>query len=718
MDVIIAEKPTIAYIIASALGADKKEDGFVSGNGHIVTWCYGHLLELVQPAVYDERYKKWEMVTLPIAPERFKYGVKKDAVKQYKVLKGLLNRNDVDTVVCATDAGREGELIFRNVYNYVRCNKPVRRIWVSSMEENAFREGYKNAMDGHKYDNLYMAALAREHCDWITGINLTRLFTILYGAGNVLAIGRVMTPTLQLIYQREQEIEGFQKQSFYNVHIVNDNGSIDAVSGKFDNESEAVNVARICNGQRADVVEVRKEVKMVKPPLLYDLTTLQRDCNRLYGYTANETLDIAQELYEKKLTTYPRTDSTYLTSDMGEKVIDTVSKIKGLYTLTEIAEFIPENPQRLMNDKKVTDHHAIIPTGNTSGLDSLPEKSRLVYDLVSVRLFSSLSADYKYNSLSANLECQGYEFRLTGKSVIDQGYKKLERAFLQTSHAEQDDQSDSGDKAGNELPDIIKGDSFTVKTSIKKGETKPPTMYTEDTLLQAMENAGKNDVSKDVERKGLGTSATRAGIIEKLVSNGYVRRIKKKMSVTDQGKYLLSNVPDKVKSVSMTCDWENDLLLVANGEKTYDEFMDGNISYIRDIVEESRGIEPKKPAPPDSVCKCPVCSNDIVKGKYGLYCTGKCGLLLKMFGQQLTEEQCRTLIADKKEILCKGLKSSKGTTYDAYISYDGCEPHQYTNREGKEAVYYSIKCKFRFPEIRNKRGKYSRKKKTESEGQV
>ena len=524
MKLVIAEKPSVGRAIANVVGASNENNGFVEGNGYIVTWCIGHLITPANPDDYDDKYKTWNYEQLPIIPDEWKYNILKDTKGQYDVINKLMHNNDVESVVCATDAGREGELIFRLVYNLAGCKKPIERLWTSSLEDSAIREGMNNLKAGSEYDNLYKAALARQKADWIVGFNYTRLFSVLYGG--TLNVGRVFTPTLSMIVDREMEITNFKKKQYFLAHI--EVGGIDAVSDRFDVQAEADNVADKCKGGKAKIVSVIKENKKAAPPKLYDLTTLQREANKLFGFKAKDTLEYTQNLYEKKLVTYPRTDSRYLTDDMEDSARQVIDAINETMSFVSDTEYTP-NIKPTMNSKKVSDHHAIIPTVEIVKHDirDIPEKERKILFLIAARLLSATSSPYQYVSEKITVECNGNEFTAKGTSVSDMGWKEYDEAMKKYVKASPDKEKDD-DVTDQNLPEVNEGDVIEVSDSnVTEHFTKPPKRFTEDTLLSAMERAGSADMDDDVERKGIGTPATRAEVIEKLVTNGYVTSEKK-----------------------------------------------------------------------------------------------------------------------------------------------------------------------------------------------
>lgn len=622
MQLVIAEKPSVAKSIADVLGALDRQDGYFEGGGYLVSWCVGHLIELAEPESYGDQWKKWTYESLPVNPEHWQYEIKEDTKEQYNVLYGLLYDSRVDEVVCATDAGREGELIFRLVYNMASCKKPMKRLWISSMEESAIREGFENLKPGSDYDHLYHSALCRQEADWLVGINGTRLFTVLYG-GKVLKVGRVQTPTLAMLVERESKIMNFKKEQYFMAHILC--GGIDAATERIDNKTEAENVAGACLNGQALVTSVAKEEKAVAPPKLYDLTTLQRDANRLFGFTAKQTLEYTQSLYEKKLCTYPRTDSQYLSDDMEQTAGNVIEAIFSSILFEENMMFNPDI-KRVLNSKKVTDHHAIIPTMEIAKADlaALPETERKILSLVANRLLCATGEKHLYETVKAELSCGGYTFATSGKSVLKNGWKDFEDAFKRSFKTTEDKEQED-----KKLPELSEGQTFDgVQTKISEHYTTPPKHFTEDSLLSAMERAGNEDMSDDVERKGLGTPATRADIIEKLVKDGFVKREKKQMIPTEDGMKLITVLPDVVKSPKLTADWENALTLVAKGEMEREDFMGDIETMVSDLIHTYHEVsdEQKKMFAQEQkvLGKCPNCGGEVVKGKYGAFCKNKC----------------------------------------------------------------------------------------------
>ena len=694
MQLVIAEKPSVAKSIADVLGALDRQDGYFEGGGYLVSWCVGHLIELAEPESYGEQWKKWTYESLPVNPEHWQYEIKEDTKEQYDVLYGLLHDSRVDEVVCATDAGREGELIFRLVYEQAGCSKPMKRLWISSMEESAIREGFENLKPGSDYEHLYHSALCRQEADWLVGINGTRLFTVLYG-GKVLKVGRVQTPTLAMLVERESKIMNFKKEQYFMAHILC--GGVDAVTERIDNKTEAENVAGACLNGQALVTSVAKEEKTVAPPKLYDLTTLQRDANRLFGFTAKQTLEYTQSLYEKKLCTYPRTDSQYLSDDMEQTAGNVIEAIFGSILFEENMMFNPDI-KRVLNSKKVTDHHAIIPTMEIAKADlaALPETERKILSLVANRLLCATGEKHLYETVKAELSCGGYTFAASGKSVLKNGWKDFEDAFKRSFKTMEDKEQED-----KKLPELSEGQTFDgVQTKISEHYTTPPKHFTEDSLLSAMERAGNEDMSDDVERKGLGTPATRADIIEKLVKDGFVKREKKQMIPTDDGMKLITVLPDVVKSPKLTADWENALILVAKGEMEREDFMADIEAMVSDLIHTYHEVsdEQKKMFAQEQkiLGKCPNCGGEVVKGKYGAFCKNKCGMnVSRIMGVSLSDEQVESLLDGKKTLL-KGLTSKAGKKYDAYIIPSGTEEYHYT-KDGEEKSGVQFKFVMEFP---------------------
>ena len=681
MKLVIAEKPSVAMSLAAVLGATERKDGYLEGSGYLVSWCVGHLLELAQPEAYKEQYAKWRYEDLPILPENWKYEVPKDKKKQLALLCRLMKDKRVDSVVCATDAGREGELIFRLVYEYAGCNKPMERLWISSMEDAAIREGFDRLRPGSDYDKLYDAAVCRAGADWLIGINATRLFSVLYGV--TLNVGRVMSPTLALLVQRESDIESFISKPFYVPEITC--GGFTASGEKMTERSEAEKIRMDCDHNSAFVRSVEKQVKTIQPPRLYDLTTLQRECNRIYGYTAQQTLDYVQSLYEKKLATYPRTDSQYLTKDMQATAASLILWLRDNMPFGKGCAGEPDI-DRVTDDSKVTDHHAIIPTVEIARTDlsELPSGERDVLTLLAVRLLCATTQANRFEAVTAILDCQGHTFTAKGKTILQSGWKEVERIHRMSIRQSETERRENEDAA---LPVLKEGQTFeTVSASLREGKTSPPKHYTEDTLLSAMENAGAEDMPDDAERKGLGTPATRAATLEKLVSAGFVQRKKKQLIPTEKGKNLIAVLPDNIKSPILTAEWESMLKQVEHGELSATSFMDQIADMSRTLVKEHTAPEERfadlfpssKGTVHEAVGVCPRCGAPVYEGKKGFFCDNReCSFALwkdnRFFSSKkksITKSVAAALLKEGR-ISMSGLYSEKtGKTYDAEVILD------------------------------------------------
>lgn len=681
MKLVIAEKPSVAMSLAAVLGATERKDGYLEGSGYLVSWCVGHLLELAQPEAYKEQYAKWRYEDLPILPENWKYEVPKDKKTQLALLCRLMKDKRVDSVVCATDAGREGELIFRLVYEYAGCNKPMERLWISSMEDAAIREGFDHLCPGSDYDKLYDAAVCRAGADWLIGINATRLFSVLYGV--TLNVGRVMSPTLALLVQRESDIESFISKPFYVPEITC--GGFTASGEKMSERSEAEKIRIDCDHNSAFVRSVEKQVKTIQPPRLYDLTTLQRECNRIYGYTAQQTLDYVQSLYEKKLATYPRTDSQYLTKDMQ---VTAASLILWLRDNMPFGKGCAGEPDidRVTDDSKVTDHHAIIPTVEIARTDlsELPSGERDVLTLLAVRLLCATTQANRFEAVTAILDCQGHTFTAKGKTILQSGWKEVERIHRMSIRQSETEHRENEDSA---LPVLKEGETFeTVSASLREGKTSPPKHYTEDTLLSAMETAGAEDMPDDAERKGLGTPATRAATLEKLVSAGFVQRKKKQLIPTEKGRNLIAVLPDNIKSPILTAEWESMLKQVEHGELSATTFMDQIADMSRTLVKEHTAPEERfadlfpssRETAQEAVGVCPRCGAPVYEGKKGFFCDNReCSFALwkdnRFFSSKkksITKSVAAALLKEGR-ISMSGLYSEKtGKTYDAEVILD------------------------------------------------
>lgn len=681
MKLVIAEKPSVAMSLAAVLGATERKDGYLEGSGYLVSWCVGHLLELAQPEAYKEQYAKWRYEDLPILPENWKYEVPKDKKTQLALLCRLMKDKRVDSVVCATDAGREGELIFRLVYEYAGCNKPMERLWISSMEDAAIREGFDHLRPGSDYDKLYDAAVCRAGADWLIGINATRLFSVLYGV--TLNVGRVMSPTLALLVQRESDIESFISKPFYVPEITC--GGFTASGEKMTERSEAEKIRMDCDHNSAFVRSVEKQVKTIQPPRLYDLTTLQRECNRIYGYTAQQTLDYVQSLYEKKLATYPRTDSQYLTKDMQATAASLILWLRDNMPFGKGCAGEPDI-DRVTDDSKVTDHHAIIPTVEIARTDltELPSGERDVLTLLAVRLLCATTQAHRFETVTAMLDCQGHTFTAKGKTILQSGWKEVERIHRMSIRQSETEHRENEDAA---LPVLKEGQTFeTVSASLREGKTSPPKHYTEDTLLSAMENAGAEDMPDDAESKGLGTPATRAATLEKLVSAGFVERKKKQLIPTKKGRNLIAVLPDNIKSPILTAEWESMLKQVEHGELSATSFMDQIADMSRTLVKEHTAPEERfvdlfpssRGTTHEAVGVCPRCGAPVYEGKKGFFCDNReCSFALwkdnRFFSSKkksITKSVAAALLKEGR-ISMSGLYSEKtGKTYDAEVILD------------------------------------------------
>ena len=679
MKLVIAEKPSVAMSLAAVLGANEKKDGYLEGNGYLVSWCVGHLLELAQPEAYKEQYAKWRYADLPILPTAWKYEVPKDKKKQLDLLCRLMKDSRVDSVVCATDAGREGELIFRLVYQYAKCKKPMERLWISSMEDAAIRDGFEHLRPGGSYDNLFDAALCRAGADWLVGINATRLFSVLYGV--TLNVGRVMSPTLALLVQREAQIRNFKSKSFYVPEIT---CSGFTASGERQEEQEKAETIRLsCDGQPATVRSVEKQTKTVQPPRLYDLTTLQRECNRIYGYTAQQTLDYLQSLYEKKLATYPRTDSQYLTEDMQATAASLVLWLRDNLPFGKGCKGEPDI-ERVTDGSKVTDHHAIIPTVEIARTDlaSLPSGERDVLTLLAARFLCATAQAHKFEAVTASLDCAGYNFLAKGKTVLQDGWKEADRLY-RMGLKQKLEEKDNEDAA---LPELEENQTFSsVAASIREGKTSPPKHYTEDSLLAAMETAGAENMPEDAERKGLGTPATRAATLEKLVAVGFVERKKKQLLPTEKGVNLITVLPDNIKSPLLTAEWESRLKQVEHGDVSADVFMDGIADMNRELVKAHTAPEEQFTKlfaagrkDREAVGTCPRCGASVYEGQKGFFCENRdCAFALwkdnRFFSSKkksITKTVAAALLKEGR-ISMSGLYSEKtGRTYDAVVVLD------------------------------------------------
>lgn len=624
MQLVIAEKPSVAQSIAAVLGATKKESGYLIGAGYIVSWCVGHLVELAMPHLYDERYSKWQWDDLPILPEAWQYMVSDATHKQFNILHALMHDARVDTIVCATDAGREGELIFRLVYQQCECTKPIKRLWISSLEESAIRGGFLALRDGQDFDRLYQAALCRTQADWLVGINATRLYSLMYG--QTLNVGRVMSPTLALIVSREAAIMGFQAEPFYTVQI---SCGFLAHTERMADREEAERIQQLCNLQTAIVKAIETKQKSEKPPKLYDLTNLQRDANRLFGYSAQQTLDYAQSLYEKKLLSYPRTDSRYLTSEMTQMVSQLAPAVAAIFPYTTGLN-LPVNAAQVIDDSKISDHHAIIPTQTMvqGNLVSLPMGEADILQMVCVRLLCAVGNPHIWDETIVKLECEGVPFTAKGKTIRQMGWRIPETTYQGSIGGRISKEPSEREYA---IPELKRGQELgPVVAILKEGKTTPPKHYTEDSLLAAMESAGAEDAPEDAERKGLGTPATRAGILEKLIFTGFVIRKGDKrtkyLMPTPKGVALITILPEQLQSPLLTAEWEQRLKRIERGEESADAFMQDIRTMLTDLkvaAKPIKGAETLFPSQKESIGACPRCGRPVIENEKGFFCTNK-----------------------------------------------------------------------------------------------
>ena len=672
---VIAEKPSVAQTIAAALGIKGKQDGYIEGGGYLISWCVGHLVQLAEAAAYGEQYKKWSFESLPILPEEWQYAVDPDKGKQFKTIKELMHRADVSEVVNACDAGREGELIFRFVYEAAGCKKPMRRLWISSMEDGAIKAGFASLKDGREYDALFASALCRAKADWLIGINATRLFSCLYG--KTLNVGRVQTPTLKMLTDRDAAISHFQKEKYYHVRL--DLSGAEAASERISDKAEAAALKGACETETAVCVSLTREKKTAAPPKLFDLTSLQREANRIFGYTAKQTLDLTQSLYEKKLLTYPRTDSSYLTDDMEETAAKVIALLCGTLPFMAGMGFSPEITS-VLNSKKVSDHHAIIPTMELAKTDlaALPESERNILTLAGARLLFTTAAPHSFEMVTAVFSCAGADFTARGKTVLAGGWKDIERRYRAT--LKNKPEADDEDNANGTLPELAEGQSFDNPTAkVTEHDTTPPKPHNEASLLSAMERAGNEDTDPDAERKGLGTPATRAAVIEKLVSSGFVERKGKQLIPTKDGNNLVCILPDNLTSPKLTAEWENNLTQIAKGAADPDEFLSGIEAMARELVKsypflsnsDKERFKTEKP----EIGKCPRCGSPVHEGKKNYYCSNRDCAFVMWKNDRFFEDRkvafspkIAAALLKSGKVKVKGLYSPKtGKTYDGTV---------------------------------------------------
>ena len=675
MILVIAEKPSVAQSIAAALGVKEKKDGYIEGGGYLISWCVGHLVQLAEAAAYGEQYRKWSYDSLPILPQNWQYTVAADKGKQFKILKELMHRADVSEVVNACDAGREGELIFRFVYEVAGCKKPMRRLWISSMEDAAIRSGFDNLKDGRDYDALFASALCRAKADWIIGINATRLFSCLYN--RTLNVGRVQTPTLKMLADRDAAISTFKKEKYYHVSLTL--SGTEAVSERFSDAAAADALKIACEAAQAVCVSVSREKKTAAPPKLFDLTSLQREANRIYGYTAKQTLDLAQALYEKRLLTYPRTDSAFLTDDMGETATGIIKVLCEKLSFMEGADFSPEIA-KVLNSKKVSDHHAIIPTMELAKADltALPESERNILTLAGARLLMATAEPHVYEAVTAVFSCADHEFTAKGKAVIAAGWKEIERLYRATLKKKPD--SDDENELVLDVPDFSEGQTFeNPAAKVTEHATTPPKPHNEASLLSAMERAGNEDTDPDAERRGLGTPATRAAVIEKLVKGGFVERKGKQLFPTKDGTNLVCVLPDSLTSPQLTAAWENNLTQIAKGNADPAAFMQGIEAMAQGLVKTYASVLGEKQelfkTEKTEIGKCPRCKSPVYEGKKNYYCSNKeCGFTMwkndRFFEERKTvfTRSIAAALLKSGKVKVKKLYSPKtGKTYDGTV---------------------------------------------------
>ena len=668
----MTEKPSVAISYAKILGVHGRQDGYLEGNGYLVSWCVGHLVELAPPSAYGEQYVKWNIADLPILPEKWQYLVSASTKKQFGILKKLMHRADVNTVVNSCDAGREGELIFRLVYEQAGCKKPVSRLWLSSMEDSAVRAGFANLKPSTEYDALYQAALCRERADWMVGINCSRLFSCLYG--RPLAVGRVMTPTLAMTVEREAAIAAFVPKKFYTVALELTSGFV-ASSRRISEKAAAEKLLAGCREEMVSTIQkITRKEKAENPPPLYDLTTLQRDANRLLGYSAQQTLDYVQSLYEKQLTTYPRTDSCYIADEDEEMLEELAEELEDfLGFVSEDADDDVPRTRRTVNRQKVTDHHAILPTHSMlqADLDALPKGERNILKLIIARTLMAVSKPFRYLETLLTTECAGEEFTAKGKEILEEGWKAVERKVLADILNRK--------REFTALPQVEESECGILNAELKEGQTSPPKHFTEDTLLHSMETASADSMPEGVERQGIGTPATRAATIEKLVQKGFLeRKGDKKTKVllpTDKGKALITVMPEEIQSADMTADWETKLLRVERGEMEPETFMTEINDMISSLVNTTEAVKGASALMKNKVIGvCPNCGNSVVEREKGYFCENReCRFVLwkdnaffKRLGKRMDAHVADRLLRDGR-VRLKDCKSSKGKTYNATV---------------------------------------------------
>lgn len=680
MKLVIAEKPSVAMSIAAVIGAKDKQDGYCKGNGYIVTWCVGHLIAGASPEEYDSAYAKWNLETLPILPQEYKLVVSPNTESQFKIVKELMNSNEVTSLICATDAGREGELIFRLVYEFAGCKKPFERLWISSMETQAIKDGFNSLRPGSYYDNLFKSAYARMRADWYVGMNFSRLFSVLYE--NRLSIGRVQTPVVNLIVQRQLEIDNFKPVPYFILEA--DCGEFIARSDKYDKKEVAEALTQMCNGESGKITKLEEKQHKDNPPTLFDLTTLQRVANKTYGYTAQQVLDTVQSLYEKKLLTYPRTDSKYLTDDMISGTEELVKNLLQSHLIDNNTKSYIDKEKiyidKVVNNSKVSDHHAIIPTETLLNKDvsDLSKTELNCLNLVIYRLIEATYIPCVYNETSVTLEVNGKKFFAKGKKVIDSGYKVILNNLLQ-----------SEEENSVTLPSSVELNKVydNILVSMIEKKTTAPKPYDDSSLLSAMENAGKqldDDTLKSVLKQceGIGTPATRAGIIEKIIKTKYVERKNKALYPTQKAFALIKVVPDKIKSVELTANWEQQLDLISKGKVSDDEFLHELFIYIgntcNECISHRKEVDKTDFKQDNIVGKCPRCGKNVLEYPKSFTCeSGKNGCGFTMWKNDrfwsekektLTTAMAKKLLSDGK-VKVKGLYSpKKDKKYDCTVA--------------------------------------------------
>lgn len=697
---VISEKSSVAHALADALPEHfHLKDGYIEGQNYVISWCVGHLVDLSKPAEYTPEWAIWSYETLPVIPDEWKYQINPDTQKQYRVLKGLMDRLDIISMVNACDCGREGELIFRLVYQAAGCQKPVERLWISSMETQTIVDGFCNLKPDSLFESLYQSALCRQRADWLVGINGTRLFSVLY-KGRTLRIGRVQTPTLAMLVDREERIQNFQKEAYYKLHMTSDLlQGLEAVSERYTEKALAEADQEKCQGKPFVIKQVEQQKKQECPPRLFNLNALQVEANRLLGYTAKQTLDYAQSLYERKLISYPRTDSEYLPQDMEEKLKEIIDAIEAAYDLPLPGEH--RNLDRVLNTNKVTDHHALIPTCSlaNANLQEIPTSEQAILLLISVRVLEATGDSMLFESIGIELTCADISFHASGKSILKSGWRLYEKELKgMLGISDENEEAASYGIGGNH---IQRGEEFLPDNlQMKKHYSTPPKHYTEATLLRAMEKAGIEDLAEEVERKGLGTSATRADIIEKLIKDAMVTREGKNLIPTEMGCRLISVLPEILTSPRLTSDWENNLADIHSGTLHPDVFMDEISRMVKEMIRQNcspkEGMENLFPNECNVLGNCPHCEADVLNGRYGAYCSNRCGMNLKwIMGASLTLSQVKKLLR-KEKILLKGMKGKNGKLYDAYIMPIGVESYE-TLTDGKSRTGYRYMIQMEYP---------------------